>query len=70
MPEATSGAPPLAVSVREATRLLGVSRSTVYRLISRNLLHARKCGNRTLVLVHSLHGFLATAPELRRADRR
>ena len=53
---------PLAVSPREAARLLAVSRRTVSRLILARKLVARKHGKRTLVDVESVKAFYAALP--------
>ena len=45
---------PLAVSAEEAARLLGVSRSKVYKLMGRDDFPDFKLGNRTLISVDGL----------------
>ena len=45
---------PLAVSVSEAARLLGISRPTVYQYIGRDDFPSFKLGTRTLVSVEGL----------------
>ena len=57
-----SGPRPLSVSIDEAARLIGVSRSSVYRRIKEGRLRKVKCGTRTLVPMASLDAFLAAAP--------
>lgn len=49
---------PLAVSVSEAARLLGLSKRSVENYILAKRLVARKAGRRTLVLTSSLSAFL------------
>ncbi len=66
MLDAAPGARPLAISIREATRLLDLSRATVYRLIGKGRLKAVKCGSRTLVPMDSLRELLASLRPLRR----
>ncbi len=61
MLDAAPGVPPLAVSILEAARQLGVSRAMVYRLINKGSLKAVKCGHRTLVPMDGLREFLATS---------
>ena len=66
----TQGAPapsvrvmePLAVSVTEACRISGLSRSELYRRMAAGQIEARKSGARTLVLVASLKAHLASLP--------
>jgi excisionase family DNA binding protein len=53
---------PLAVSPREAARLLAISKRTVSRLIGLRKLVARKVGKRTLVDVESVKAFYAGLP--------
>lgn len=50
---------PLAVSVREATRLSGIGRSTLYALMGSKRLDYAKVGRSRLVLVPSLKRLLA-----------
>jgi excisionase family DNA binding protein len=50
----------LAVSVREAAALIGVSSRTVQNYISSKVLPARKIGRRTVILVRALEAFLRT----------
>lgn len=48
--------PPLLVSINEAARLLGVSRSTIYRLAQEGELPVCKVRSRTLIEIKRLHG--------------
>ena len=48
---------PLTVSIADATALLGIGRSTAYRLIDSGDLQTRKCGRRTLVTMESIQAF-------------
>ncbi|MGN6620834.1 MAG: helix-turn-helix domain-containing protein [Sphingomonas sp.] len=47
---------PLLISINEAARLLGVSRSSIYRLIREETLPVRKVRSRTLIEVERLRG--------------
>jgi excisionase family DNA binding protein len=49
---------PLAVDIREAARLLGVSPRTIQNYVSAKLLPARKLGRRTVIFRRSLESFL------------
>jgi excisionase family DNA binding protein len=49
---------PLAVSITEACRLLGVGRSKLYELIAANELPLIKLGRKSLVPVASLRNFV------------
>ena len=50
--------PKLAVGIREAASMLGVSHRTVERFIAARLLPSRKIGRRTVVLVAEVELFL------------
>ncbi|MDI6712696.1 MAG: helix-turn-helix domain-containing protein [Anaerosomatales bacterium] len=52
------GAERLLVSVQEASRMLGVHRSTFYELMGSGALKPVKIGRRTLVPVAELEGFV------------
>ena len=54
--------PPLCVTVEEACRLLGVSRSTVWSLIGRGKIRVARIGRRTLPLYKSLEALVT--PEI------
>lgn len=54
---------PLAVSLSEAARLLGVSRPTIYRYVHRADFPAFKLGGRTLVSVDGLRGWISKQAE-------
>ena len=51
------------VSIADATAILGIGRSTVYRLISEGALQTRRIGRRTLVPRSELERMLAGGPE-------
>ena len=53
---------PLAVSVKEAARIVGLSRSRLYELISSGQIEARKVGTRTIIPTESLRALVADAP--------
>ena len=58
----TLPAEPLAVGIIDATRLLGVGRSTLFEEIRAGRLQARKAGRRTLILRDDLRAWLNTLP--------
>lgn len=51
--------PPIAHRIEDAARRLGVSRSTIYNLITTKELTPFKVGNRTLIAESELHRFVA-----------
>ncbi len=53
---------PLAVKPKEAARLIGGSRSVVYRLLRKGALRAVKRGTTLLVLMDSIHEHVAALP--------
>lgn len=52
----------LAVSLKKACDMTGVSRSTFYRLVGAGRVRLLKVGRRSLVDMASLRAFLAAAP--------
>lgn len=50
---------PLAVSVKEACRILSIGRTTAFRLFRERLLERRKIGARTVVTMESIRNLLA-----------
>lgn len=54
---------PLAISIKETTKVLGVGRTTVYAFISAGRLHTLKLGRRTLVSTASIRQLAETAAE-------
>lgn len=50
------------VTVEEAVRLSGLSRTVLYRCIAAGEIEARKQGTRTLIVVASLRAHLANLP--------
>lgn len=55
--------PPLAVSVAEAVRMVGLGRTTLYAMIAAGKLKTRKCGRRTLIETESVRQFIAALPQ-------
>jgi excisionase family DNA binding protein len=53
---------PLTLTIHEAVRISGLSRSEIYRRLSDGKVRAVKSGSRTLVLMDSLRAHLATLP--------
>ena len=53
----------LAVTLREASALSGLGRSTLYKLFGQGRLTPRKVGKRTLILVSELEAFMASLPK-------
>jgi excisionase family DNA binding protein len=51
---------PLALSIKDAARLLGLGRSTIYRLIGDGQLQIVKIGNRTLIKTSSIRSLVET----------
>jgi excisionase family DNA binding protein len=54
--------PPIAISILEAVRLSGISRSSIYQAIRRGELPIRKSGRRTLILTADLQRWLSEMP--------
>ena len=59
---AMTGTAPIAVPIAGAMHISGMSRSAIYRELAGRKLQAIKAGSRTLVLVESLHAYLAALP--------
>lgn len=57
-----SGRPPLTVTIPEAVRLSGLSRSEIYRCLSAGNIQARKSGSRTLIVWASLKAHIEALP--------
>ena len=49
---------PLTLSIKDASRLLGLGRSTIYKLIGEQHIEAIKIGNRTLIKTTSIRRLL------------
>jgi hypothetical protein len=58
----TGGAQPLTVTIPEAIRLSGLSRSEVYRRLGSGDIEARKSGCRTLIVWASLRAHIEGLP--------
>lgn len=54
---------PIAVTIPEAVKLSGCSRSGIYLALKRGDLSARKAGRRTLITFADLQAYLASLPE-------
>jgi hypothetical protein len=54
---------PLAVTVDEGVRIIGRSRSEIYRKLASGELRAKKDGKRTLILFESLKQSIANLPD-------
>ena len=52
----------IAVTLREATALSGIGRSSLYKLFSTRKLTPRKLGKRTLILVEELDALVKSLP--------
>ena len=65
--EASPGQPlpltPFACGIHEAVQFSGLSRSEIYRQLTRGDIHAIKSGTRTLILVESLRAHLSGLPK-------
>lgn len=57
-------AQPWAVSPAAAAALLGVGRSSVYKLMKRGALMGRKAGRRTVILTRDIERYLEALPAL------
>ena len=57
---------PVALSVRDAVRLSGISRSALYLRIAEGVIDARKAGGRTLIMADSLQKYIKSLPRSRR----
>ena len=56
---------PLAVTIPEAVKLSGMSRSAIYEALKRQEITARKAGRRTLITFADLEAYLASLPVYR-----
>jgi len=57
-PEITGKAPVIGVTVAEAVRVTGLSRSTIWKLISKKILKSTSIGRARIVLFRSLQDLL------------
>lgn len=53
---------PLTVTIPDAVRISGMSRSAIYLALKRGDLQARKAGRRTLIATSDLEAFIANLP--------
>lgn len=53
---------PLTITIRDAMKATGMSRTSIYEALKRGDLTARKAGRRTLILFADLQGYLASLP--------
>ncbi len=53
---------PLALSIPDAVKVSGMSRSSIYEAMKRGELAALKAGRRTLIPVAALEAYLASLP--------
>jgi excisionase family DNA binding protein len=54
---------PIAVTIPDAVKASGISRSSIYEALKRGDLSARKAGRRTLISFADLQAYLASLPE-------
>lgn len=57
---------PLAITVADAVKTSGMSRTSIYEALKRGDLTARKAGRRTLINFADLESYLASLPAYRR----
>ncbi|MEL1251902.1 helix-turn-helix domain-containing protein [Aurantiacibacter gilvus] len=53
---------PITITIPEAVKLTGMSRTAIYEALKRGDLVARKAGRRTLIGFADLEGYLASLP--------
>lgn len=58
----------ISVTLREASALSGIGRSSLYKLFNAGKLTPRKAGKRTLILVAELESYLMSLPTGGRAN--
>lgn len=54
---------PITVTIPDAVKASGMSRSSIYEALKRGDLSARKAGRRTLICFADLQAYLANLPE-------
>lgn len=59
---------PIAVTIPDAVKATGMSRSALYEAMKRGDLPARKAGRRTLIRVTDLESYLASLPTFETTD--
>lgn len=63
LPQPRKTIEPLTLSIKDTARLLGLGRSTVYRLIGEQQLQTVKIGSRTLIKTASIRSLVQIQPE-------
>ena len=58
------GISPIAVTIPEAVRMSGMSRSAIYLRIREGAIDARKAGGRTLIMADSLEKYIKSLPQM------
>ena len=66
---ATNSTEPLVASISDTCQLIGVKRSTIYRLINSGELETIKIGRRTLVVIASARGLISARQASARCSR-
>jgi excisionase family DNA binding protein len=56
---------PITITIPDAVKLSGLSRSRLYEALKRQDITARKAGRRTLISFADLQAYLASLPEYR-----
>lgn len=56
---------PIAVTIPDAVKMSGMSRTSIYEALKRGDITARKAGRRTLISFADLEAYLASLPEYR-----
>ncbi|MCA3632094.1 MAG: helix-turn-helix domain-containing protein [Methylobacterium sp.] len=56
---------PITVTIPEAVKVTGISRTSIYEALKRGDLTAKKAGRRTLISYPDLQAFLASLPAYR-----
>ena len=59
---------PIAITIPEAVKLSGMSRTAIYEALKRQDISARKAGRRTLISFADLEAYLASLPEYRAGE--
>jgi len=54
--------PPIAVTIPDAVKASGMSRTSIYEALKRGDLSARKAGRRTLISFADLQAYIASLP--------
>jgi excisionase family DNA binding protein len=54
--------PAAGLTIAEASRIAGISRSTLYEELASGRLSARKCGRRTIIPAHALEEWMHSLP--------